>query len=136
MREINLLPPTRRRLLRNESLLVSFTGFVKNINVALLLVSSLGVIIIAIVWIITFTTSITTESELTEQVEIFRNLRSQISAQNLMLSYLEDVSRSRIVWSEALHDIFDAAPGGVTFRATRGTLQVSEGKIVSAERPQ
>lgn len=131
LQEINLLPPERRRRVRNESIAVSVTDIVRSINLGLFLISLLGGAILASVWLYQVATTATTEEELALVVEEYQTLRDRIAEQNAVLERLASLGRQRIVWSEVLTDFFAITPTGITLNRMNGQLVFTDGAVTN-----
>jgi hypothetical protein len=133
IQEINLLPPERRRRVRNESIAVSVTDIVKSINAGLFLMTLLGGAIVASLWLYQVATTDTTKEELTVVVDEYKALRDQVAEQNAVLERLAALGEQRIVWSEILTEFFAATPPGVTLHRMNGGLIFAAGELESGE---
>ncbi len=131
-REINLLPPERRRRLRNESMAVSLTDIVRSINNGLLLMTLIGGAIIVSLWIFSVAGARTTEAELNQVVTDYQGLRDSVAEQNAVLERLALLGGGRILWSEVLHTFFAITPPGITLHRLSGSLTFTEGVITTA----
>lgn len=130
-REINLLPPERRRRLRNESIAVSITDIIRSVNNGLLLMTLIGGAIIASIWLFSIAGVDTTEAELKQVVGDYQVLRDSVAEQNSVLDRLVSLGEGRIVWSDVLRDFFATTPPGITFHRMSGSLTFTEGVVVS-----
>ncbi len=130
-REINLLPPERRRRLRNESMAVSFTDIVRSINNGLLLMTLIGGAIVLSLWLYSIAGVRTTEAELQQVVTDYQALRDSVSEQNAVLERLASLGEGRILWSEVLRDFFAITPPGITFHRMSGSLTFTDGAVTA-----
>lgn len=132
IREINLLPPERRRRLRNESMAVSLTDIVRSVNTGLLLMSLIAGAIAISLWLFSIAGARTTEAELKDVVTEYQVLRDSVAEQNAVLERLALLGAGRIIWSEVLGDFFAITPPGITLHRLSGSLTFTEGVITAA----
>lgn len=128
-REINLLPPERRRRLRNESMAVSLTDIIHSVNNGLLLMTLIGGAILASMWLFAVADTPTTEGELKQVVDNYQVLRDSVAEENAVLEHLASLGQERIVWSEVLRDFFAVTPPGITLHRLDGELSFMEGAV-------
>lgn len=133
MQEINLLPPERRKLLRNESIAISLHGFLKSINAGLMLLTVIGVALIVGLMIMSYAAARTTSQELQAMVDEYQNLRDIIAEQNKVFEYVAAVGRDRIVWSTIIRDFVGVVPPGVQIHTLAGRTVFAEGAVSSAQ---
>lgn len=131
VREINLLPPERRRRLRNESMAVSLTGILKSINTGLVTMTLIAVAIVVAIWLFAVAVKPTTAEELSQVVDEYQGLRDEVAQKNAVLERLTALGRERIVWSELLSGFFALAPPGVTLHRLGGDVTFVEGAVSS-----
>jgi Tfp pilus assembly protein PilN len=129
--EINLLPPERRRLVRNESIAVSIINIVKSMNAGLLLMTVLALVMVGAVWLYSWAATPTTQEELNQAVDQYQTLRDRIAQENVVLERLEEVGQKRIAWSEMLIDFFATTPPGVTLSRLGGDVVFADGVVAS-----
>lgn len=131
IREINLLPPDRRRRLRRESVAVSLADIGQGINTGLLLVTLIGVAIIFSIWLFSVASTPTTKEELNQVVVRAQQLRDTVAEKNAVYERLADIGQTRVVWSNVLHDLLAATLPGVTVHQLSGKLGLEEGAVNS-----
>lgn len=132
VREINLLPPERRRRLRNESMAVSLTDIIKSVNAGLLLMTLVAAAIVTSLWLFSVAAQPTTAEDLRQVVAEYQRLREAVAQENAILERLAALGRERVVWSDLLGDFFTATPPGVTLHRLGGDITFVEGARSSA----
>jgi len=114
MREINLLPPHRRRTLRREMILLTLSQLLSTLLSALVLVTIGGLTAIVVLWGAGLQAGQSTDVEFQATVLKYRELRDQVSQQNDLLKYVHTLGVERVVWSTLLRELFTVVPPGAT----------------------
>lgn len=122
MRELNLLPPTRRRQLSRQLAMNSVVRFLRGIIVGLLIVSVVGVGAAVTFQLLGLFLSSATTAELGVQVKRYQELRTQIARENESLEFMAKVSRDRVLWSELFADLYATMPPGTQINAMTADL--------------
>lgn len=133
MREINLLPPARRKVLRRESLMVSTQDFLTSVTMALVLTTCVGVLLIGVLWALSLAATRTTAGELKEAITEYKSLREDIARQNLFLEEIAALGRKRIVWSDVVREVIAVVPPGVTIEETQASVEFDKKNIKAAK---
>lgn len=121
-RELNLLPPERRRHLARQLIINSLTKFLRSVLWSLALISVAGITIIVLlqIWIAFSSTSAT--ALLKEQVKRYQELRTQIAKQNENLGFMAQISAERVLWSDLFADVYSTMPPGTHIQTFGGKL--------------
>jgi Tfp pilus assembly protein PilN len=121
-RELNLLPPERRRHLARQLIINSMTKFLRGVLWALVVVSLTGVgtIVFLQIWVAFVSTSATVM--LKERVGRYQELRGQIAKQNENLGFMADVSSKRVIWSDLFADFYSVMPPGTRVQSLEGSI--------------
>lgn len=120
IKEINLLPPDRRRNLEREAFLRALQRMGRNVLLALLLVTVLGVGSLVAVKSIAAAEERAQDFNVREQVEEFRNLRDAIAVDNERLKLMLTQTEGRVLWSARLQELLDTLPPGVHVARLQG----------------
>jgi len=133
-KEINLLPPTRRQQLRNETVVVSLQRFVGSLNIALT-----GVTVCAVVAAIALTVAIPLVGRqgtdaLDEVLQEYQQLQTVVTEQNRILTQLSLLGSERIVWTARMREIIPLLPSGVRIQYLAGNNDA--GGVGPAGQPQ
>ncbi|MDP3997950.1 MAG: hypothetical protein U1C49_01305 [Candidatus Andersenbacteria bacterium] len=129
MREINLLPPERRALLRRESLMVSVETFFNSLVMAVTLLTMVAIMLIVVLLVMGVAAKGTTKTELEAAVKEYQALREQISKQNLVLEKVSNIGNRRAVWSDFLRKLLPVVPPGVTLSDITATTIIENDEI-------
>lgn len=113
MKDINLLPPSRRSLLHRESLLIAAQSFLNSLLLGLALLTCVGIMLAAALWIMSFNAARTTESQFIVVRDEYKKMKDSVTQQNQFFSRIEQSGSKRIVWSDALQAVLKAVPAGV-----------------------
>ncbi len=129
MRELNLLPTERRRLLKMQTSLRTVRKLVQTIVFSFLIVTLSGVAVSGVFWVLLLSSSQTNSVNLEQALEKYKGERERVARSNLTLKTMVELSEDRVVWSELLPDLFDAMPPGVIIDNIEGkagkTVQIS-----------
>lgn len=119
-RELNLLPPERRRHLARQLVINSLTKFSRGVMWALVVttVAGIGAAIFLQVWVAFSSTSATVE--LKQQVATYQKLRTQIAKQNENLDFMAKTSSDRVLWSDLFADLYSVMPPGTRIQSLGG----------------
>ena len=125
-KEINLLPPSRRQQLRNETVLVSLQKFLKTLNSGLMLLS-----IVAIVAAVLLTVAVPVvdrggSEELETTLVDYQQLRDIIVAENVLYERVANIGDSRVVWTNLLREVLPTLPSGVRIAFLSGQSTLDE----------
>ena len=131
LQEINLLPPERRRRVRNESIAVSVTVIIKSINAGLLLMTTFSIAIVLSILLYSWAATPTTQEELNKTVDEYQALRDKVAEENAVLERLEGLGHHRIIWSDMLAEFFRVTPPGITLNRLGGAAIFGEGVVTS-----
>jgi Tfp pilus assembly protein PilN len=126
MREINLLPPARRKALQRESLLVTLGAFVDSIIMGLSIMTLVVILLSGMSWILSLQAASATSNELSVVVGEYFSLRQEVTKQNSYLASITDLGKKRIIWSEFLHNFNKIVPQGITINSISGRASVGD----------
>lgn len=127
MHELNLLPPIRRRLLRQQSLLVSLGHLFHQLIIAGLVIALVGLACIGFLWFNLQRTPQT--AALIAAIARYQEFRAQISQYNNRLQTIDTSIKEHYVWSKLLPEFFAGLPVGVTIQAVTVTTTNEERKM-------
>ena len=119
MREINLLPPTRRSKLKKQWLRHAVLQLLHHFQIALGVVTILGFIVGGILQVLLLFTPTSAENALATLVNQYQREKQEIVQKNLILQELATTATSRIVWSDNISELLAAIPPGTSIRAMR-----------------
>jgi len=132
MKEINLLPPDRRKVLHSESLLEAAIHFLRSGIIGLLLLTGVAVASIVVLVVVAGFSASATQAELDEAVARYQALRDRVVEENGVLEFVSMLGGRRIVWTKLVGQVFEAVPAGISLNDAGGTLTVENGDIDSA----
>lgn len=134
MHELNLLPPHRRRSLRHQASLIYLQHFLDSLLWGAGMLAVAGVAIWVVLWFAATTASSGSAEELIRSIENYQVLRDEIAEQNLFLTNIHTIGKTRIVWSAWLFDFLESVPPGVDIQQFTGTVGAAteEGRIITA----
>lgn len=132
LREINLLPPARRRLLRRQLVLTSLGAFCYSVLMGASVVAVAPLVVSGISAIAPLTITAPSAAELAQAVTQYRALRDTIAEQNAFLESLTTIQDHRIVWSTELERLLKLTPSQVTVEEITVTTKDEAGVISSA----
>lgn len=130
-REINLLPPSRRQQLRNESVIVSLQRFVRTINSGLLVLSIIAIVATLLLTMALLVLSRGDASELTAALTDYQELRDDILKQDTLFSRVANIGENRIVWSSLLRQMLPLTPAGTTIHSLAGTATLDKDAAIT-----
>ncbi|MEX1997970.1 MAG: hypothetical protein WEA04_04860 [Candidatus Andersenbacteria bacterium] len=132
MREINLLPPSRRQSLRREVTLASIGRFLSSLMVGLGMLTVGAVLAMIGLWIFFYTVAATNNVEFERTIAQYRELRDGIAEQNIFLNYIYGLGTGRQVWSDFLPGLFTSIPPGVEIATMSGRSVINEEGVVES----
>lgn len=103
MRELNLLPPARRALQRQEQQFLLWGDILKGVVISLTIVTSAGVILGLGFWIMI--QSVPRLSELPQQIKQYQQVRAATAERNAVVDTLTQISTDHIVWTPLITTI-------------------------------
>lgn len=124
IRELNLLPPARRRYLAQQLMLNAAVRFLHSVNLSLGIVTAAGLTAIVILQILVTLLSSATTTILADEVKNYQELRTKIAKQNENLSAMAKLSKDQTVWSEIFADLFSTMPPGTKMSSISGEANV------------
>ena len=113
LREINLLPPDRRRNLEREAFLQALQRAFYSLLLALMLMTALSAVCLVVIKSIAAAEERTQDSNVAQRVEEFRDLRDDIALDNERLKLMLEQLDGRVLWSARLQELLDTLPPGV-----------------------
>lgn len=122
IRELNLLPTSRRHSLAQELVLNAMVRFLRSINAGLLVVTGSGIVTIVILQILVTLLSSFTTDKLAAEVKHYQDLRTQIAKQNESLTVMGTLSGGTVAWSQLLPDLFSSMPPGTKINQLNGAV--------------
>lgn len=120
-RELNLLPPSRRKLLDNKLMLSIVNRFMRMIVISLASVVIVGLFTIAVLQGMIFTSSSLVEDNLQTNIARYQQVREEIAKKNETIKIMHAVSSDRIVWSAYFQDLFQVLPPNTTVTRIAGS---------------
>lgn len=122
MRELNLLPPERRRQLSTQLVLNSLIYFLYSILLGLGLVTLVGLTLGVTFQVLGTYLSTQTTVTLEGQVKRYQEVRTQIAKENESLLFMAQANQDRVLWSVLWPDVFPALPPGTTVSGVSGNI--------------
>ncbi len=120
IKELNLLPPTRRRFIDQQVTLNIVVKIVNRLIVALLVLTCGGLLSLGGLYTATAVSGRGASSELKLEIERYQAKREEIARQNAALKLLYDLSTAPVVWSEILPELLAVLPAGTTINKMAG----------------
>lgn len=118
--EINLLPPSRRRLIRAQYIEDGLVRFWRRVAVAL---GMLGVVAIS-AWgmfvVLRRLSDQTAQEALQKKVAEHQAVRDTVAETNKTLSEMSQVLSERVIWSDLMPGVLQALPPGARLTQVRG----------------
>lgn len=128
--EINLLPPSRRRLIRAQFIEDGLVRFWRRVAVSLGLLSVVGISAWGTFMGLARLSDNTAEAALQKKVAEHQAVRDSIAETNKALSEMAQVLEERIIWSELIPDVLQALPPGTRLIQVRGEKKVHEMALI------
>lgn len=119
-REINLLPPTRRRFLARQRIIQAISRVLRSFIIGLVILSLCGGVSTALLRWLTATASQSTTEKLDQSVQEYRRIRDEIGEDNKLIEAAHALDRQQVVWSEYLSELLGLIPPGVTVTQIKG----------------
>jgi hypothetical protein len=123
MREINLLPPLRKRQLRRQHWIALTQSALQSATLGLTLITVVGIFVIFIVWILSVAAARTSDIELASRIKEYQKLREATTEHNALFEQVALIGRERIVWSTVVSSVLAALPPGVNLHDMIGNAQ-------------
>lgn len=131
-KEINLLPPERRRGLRRDAMLDWAGRALNSLNLALWLVTCVaGVLIVIMAGAVWQGSGGEEYGKLVVAVKEYQDLREEVAEKNQLFGQAAAVGHNRIVWSDALRRVVPNLPPAKVSEF-RGVTKVSDEQINEA----
>lgn len=124
-REINLLPPMRRRVLRREHILALFSKFLLTLVIGSVMMSAAAGAAVGWLALASRSAATTTQAEFKNTLEKYQTLKKNITVQNDSLKSLVDLNKRRFVWSDFLHALIKATPQGIVISHLSGAYDAA-----------
>jgi len=124
-RQLNLLPPARRRRLAQQWLLGGINRIVGHLMIGLSMLTVSGVVAVIVLQAFVFSLSRSEVAGLPEAVADYQQRRDDIARTNLHLRRMYELSREQVVWSALLVDLFPLFPPGITIEKITGRAAVA-----------
>ncbi|MBI3255751.1 MAG: hypothetical protein HYZ63_02160 [Candidatus Andersenbacteria bacterium] len=121
-RELNLLPPERRRHLARQLIINSLNKFSRGVLWSLVVVTVAGVAAAATLQVWVAFSSTTATELLKERVATYQKLRTQIAKQNENLDFMAKTSTDRVLWSALFADFYSVMPPGTRIQNLGGKI--------------
>src|SRR3989344_422484 len=121
-RELNLLPPSRRRHLARQLVINALARLATSILWAFIIMAMAGVVTGAILQVWVALSSTTTTALLAERVAHYQAFRTAVAKKNQDLNFMAEVSTKRILWSAYLADLHSTMPPGSRIQALSADL--------------
>ena len=120
VKEINLLPPSRRQQLRNETVLVSLQIFLRTVNSGLMVLSVVAVAAAVLLTVVLPVVDRGGRGELEATLEDYQQLRDVIVAENVLYDRVVKIGENRVVWTALFREILPTLPSGVRISLLSG----------------
>lgn len=114
-------------------MLVLVADFLTSVLMALTLTTCVGVLLVGVLWGLSFATARTTEGELRLAIKEYKSLREEMALQNVFLDQILVTGKRRVVWSDAVREIFAVVPPGVTIRQVEAKVEMDKRAMKSAK---
>lgn len=111
-RELNLLPPTRRRQLARQLSINSVIRLIRSVIIGLMIITVVGLGTGITFHLLGMFLSGETTVELGQQVKRYQELRTQIAKENENLGFMATASADRVLWSALFADLYATMPPG------------------------
>lgn len=132
-REINLLPPSRRLRLRNETVIMSLQKIIRAINGSLVALTVVGLVAAIVLTALAPIINRGETTELEQVLEDYRSLRETIVTRNVLYRHIASIGAKRLVWTDLLREVLPTMPSGVRIVSLAGSLELDDqGEIVNA----
>lgn len=128
MREINLLPTSRRKYLRQQWTYDSLRRFIYNVNIALLIMTGAALASLIGLRSVSFLATTDAESTIPEFLGKYQTIRQSIEKKNALIAQTSKADQERIVWSDYLVELFNILPPGTV--VNRLTVNSSQRSVV------
>jgi len=133
-KQINLLPPSRRQQLRNETVLVSLQNFFRTLNGGLLMLSIAAVLAAVLLTAALPVVDHGGSDALEATLEDYQQLRNVIIGENILYARVANTASSRLVWTDFLRELLPTLPSGVRITYLSGHSTLDEtGERTAAE---
>jgi Tfp pilus assembly protein PilN len=126
MHEINLLPPSKRKRLRQMWLYDGLSRFLKHTQVVLITVTALGIITGAILQASLIVLPADGEAEVLRLIAQYQQIRHDITEENKLIEEIQQLTENRIIWSDYVLAILQVLPPGTTIQQISGRTSPDE----------
>jgi len=128
MRELNLLPPTRRRLIDQQATLNIMARLIRHVVTGLIVITALGLLSLAGLYAGIIITGSAANTDLAAEIENYQDRREEIARQNSSLKQLHEISTGRVIWSEIIPELLTVVPAGTVIAQISGD-QISQPRL-------
>lgn len=126
MKEINLLPISRRKYLHRQAMYDLLRKFINRLNISLVLVTAAGIISLLVLRGASIVVATDSENEIKDYVVRYQEGKTFIDQQNQLVSQIYDADTSRVPWSEYITDVLSTLPPGTIIEKVSGSAQQSQ----------
>ncbi len=119
-RHLNLLPQERRKDLKREVLISATNRFLRSVLFGLGLMTAVALGTSLVMGALTVASSSLADTELINQVKLYKDVESEIEQQNERLRLVNSLEGDRILWSRALENLLEIVPPGATIEMIIG----------------
>jgi len=110
IKHLNLLPPNRRSHLRREAVWGAIIKISRTLALGVSLVTVAAIVAWLIIWILSALATQSTQQKLTQEIQVYNDLRRVIDDKNEVLSVLAQRGSDRIVWAEKIAQVLGQMP--------------------------